>query len=81
VRTDVLIASIIASLLPDWLETPWYIFFAHQKKRHPIRAAGFWERASYAIYRAENHFHAKARLPEGLMTQLVTVFFFVILLR
>ena len=26
-----------ASLLPDWLETPWYIFFAHQKKQEPAK--------------------------------------------
>ena len=82
-KVDILPLSlaIAAALIPDWLETPWYIFFAHQKKRKPSTDAGAWERLSFMVYRIENIFHAKARFPEGLATQIATVVFFVILLR
>lgn len=76
-----LIATIIASLLPDWLETPWYIFFAHSKKNEPGKKAGVWEQLSYQIYKVENNFHTKAQFPLGLITQVVTVLFFLILLN
>ncbi|MEK7543968.1 MAG: hypothetical protein AAB557_03810 [Patescibacteria group bacterium] len=71
---------ISAALLPDWLETPWYIFFAHQKKREPGPRASLWERIAYTIYKLPNMFHAKAQFPLGLFTQIATVAFFWILL-
>lgn len=70
-----------ASLLPDWLETPWYIFFAHQKKREPGPQAGILERTAFLVYKLPNAFHAKAPLPLGLLTQIATVAFFWLLLR
>ncbi len=70
-----------AALLPDWLETPWYIFFAHQKKHEPGPKAGLIERMAYTIYKIPNIFHAKAQFPLGLFTQIATVAFFLILLR
>lgn len=69
------------SLLPDWLETPWYIFFANQKKHEPGPRASMWERMAYAIYKIPNAFHTKAQFPFGLVTQIATVAFFLILLR
>lgn len=71
----------IASLLPDWLETPWYIFFAHQKKHAPGPRAGMWERLAYLAYKIPNAFHAKAQFPLGLFTQIATVAFFWVLLK
>lgn len=71
----------VASLLPDWLETPWYIFFAHQKKHEPGPNAGMWERAAYVVYKIPNLFHTKAQFPLGLFTQIATVAFFFFLLR
>ena len=76
-----LIATIIASELPDWLEAPWYIFFAHQNKHEPGARAGLWENVTYRIYKAENTVHAKAAAPFGIITQIATVAFFLILLR
>lgn len=73
--------SIFFSLLPDWLETPWYIFFAHQKKREPAKNAGFFEKLSFRIYKTENAFHTKAQFPFGVITQIATVAFFLILLQ
>lgn len=70
-----------ASLIPDWLETPWYIFFAHPKKHEPGPRATTWERIAFQFYKKQNHFHAKAQLPLGLITQIVTVAFFLVLLK
>lgn len=82
-KADVVIlsVSIIASLLPDWLETPWYIFFAHQKKHQPDRHAGVAEIVSYHIYKTENILHTKASFPFGVVTQIATVVFFLVLLQ
>lgn len=77
----VLALAVFFSLLPDWLETPWYIFFAHHKKREPAKNAGFWEKLAFGIYKMENSCHAKAQFPIGALTQLVTVAFFLTILR
>lgn len=75
-----LTTTVAASLLPDWLETPWYIFFAHQKKHAPSTSATLLEKISYRIYKTQNLFHAKAQAPLGIITQVVTVAFFLVLL-
>lgn len=72
--------AIIASLLPDWLETPWYIFFANNDKKEPNKDASFWEILAYRTYKIENMFHTKAKFPLGVFTQIATVFFFLFLL-
>lgn len=81
VESPLLLSTIIAGELPDWLEAPWYIFFANKKKRGVSKKAGFFERLTYRIYRRENMVHAKASLPFGLITQIVTVAFFLLLLK
>lgn len=73
-------AAVGFGILPDWLETPWYIFFAHQAKHEPAKHAGFWEKFFYGFYKLPNVFHSKAQLPLGLITQVVTVAFFMFLL-
>lgn len=74
--------TLLASLLPDWLETPWYIFFANANKHKPGRDAGLMEKLTYRIYKTENVFHSKTQLPWGIVTQIVVVaFFFVLLLK
>jgi hypothetical protein len=74
-------AAVLMSVLPDWLETPWYIWYANAKKHEPGPRAGAMERLSFAFYKIPNVFHAKAQLPLGLITQVVTVGFFLILLK
>lgn len=74
-------ACILAAELPDWLETPWYIFFASQDKHKPGPKAGFFEKLTYKIYRWENAFHTKAQFPFGFVTQIATVAFFLLLLQ
>ena len=81
VETPLLLSCIAAAELPDWLEAPWYIFFANKKKPGVSKKAGFWERLSYRIYRRENAIHSKATYPFGLFTQIVTVTFFLLLLH
>ncbi len=75
-------AFIVAiSVLPDWLETPWYIFYAHPKKTGPQKNAGMWEKLSFAFYKVPNMFHSKAQFPLGVFTQVATVAFFLFLLK
>jgi len=76
-----LLATIIASELPDWMEAPWYIFFANKNKHKPKKRAGFWEKLAYRIYQTENIFHAKTDAPFGIFTQIATVGFFLLLLN
>ncbi len=74
------LATVIFGLLPDWLETPWYIFFAHAKKHEPGHNAGVAEKIAYAFYKLPNIFHSKAQFPLGVITQVATVLFFLIIL-
>jgi hypothetical protein len=75
VEPPLLLSTMFAGELPDWLEAPWYIFFAKKNKSGVSKKAGFWERVSYRIYRRENIFHSKADLPFGLITQIAIVAF------
>lgn len=73
-------AAVIFGILPDWLETPWYIFFASQSKHGPSKNAGLLEKIAYGFYKLPNVFHTKAQLPLGLVTQVATVVFFLFIL-
>lgn len=79
-NAGVLWACMIAGNLPDWLEAPWYMFFAKSDTKGPASRAGFWEKLTYRIYKTENVFHAKAQAPFGIITQIATVGFFLLLL-
>lgn len=81
VSFPLLTLAIVASLLPDWLETPWYIFFARQNKHKPGISAGVLEKFAFAVYKLENVFHTKAQFPFGAITQIATVVFFLVLLQ
>lgn len=76
-----LLATICAGELPDWMEAPWYIFFANKNKPAPGKNADFWEKLTFKIYQVENVFHTKADFPFGLYTQVATVAFFLLLLN
>lgn len=77
----VLLAGIVFAILPDWLETPWYIVYAHHDKTKPGDQAGLFEKLAYRIYKTENYFHNKSQYPLGLLTQVVTVALFLLLLK
>jgi hypothetical protein len=74
------LSTVVFGLLPDWLETPWYIFFAHAKKHEPGQRAGVAEKIAYAFYKLPNIFHSKAQFPLGVVTQIATVLFFLVIL-
>ncbi len=73
--------AMIASILPDWLETPWYIFFANPTKKEPGVKASLWERLAFGVYKFENVFHTKAQFPLGAITQVAAVLFFWVILK
>src|SRR3989344_701948 len=77
----VLFAAMALGNLPVWLEAPYYIFFARKDVKKPGHNASFWEQLTYGIYKIENIFHTKAEYPLGLVTQVVTVAFFLLLLH
>jgi hypothetical protein len=81
VELPLLMLAMTLGNLPDWLEAPYYIFFAKQNKKTLSEGASFWERLTYRIYKMENVFHTKAQFPFGLVTQVATVAFFLLLLR
>jgi hypothetical protein len=76
----VLLAAVFIGNLPDWLEAPYYIFFAKNYVKGVKKRAGFWEKLTYRIYKTENIFHNKIDFPLGIYTQIVTVAFFLLLL-
>jgi len=77
----VLALCMVTSLIPDWFEAPWYIFFVHPGHEEPGKKAGFVERFFYGVYKATNKLHAKASFPWGMITQIATVTFFLLVLR
>lgn len=81
VNSVVLLGCMVAGNLPDWLEAPYYIFFANQHKQNPTKNAIFWEQLTYRIYKIENIFHTKMQAPLGIITQIITVVFFLVLLQ
>ncbi len=78
-----LLFGIVLSVFPDWLETPWHIFFAKAKEQHQElrKNANLGEQLAFGIYKLESLFHARAQFPFGFITQLVTLAFFFLLLR
>ena len=76
----ILLSSLILSLLPDWLEAPWYIFFADPKRIGSKAHASILEKVCYGFYKLTNFAHAKAPFPWGFITQIATVTFFLLLL-
>lgn len=80
VSLPILLSAAILGNLPDWLEAPYYIFFASQNKKALTEKASIWEKITYRIYKLENVFHTKATFPFGVFTQVATVAFFLLIL-
>jgi len=76
-----LISCLIATQLPDWIEAPWYIFYADLKTKALAKNAGMIEKTLYHIYKIQNTFHTKTTFGIGVMTQIIAVIFFFILMR
>jgi len=79
VAVPILFVGVALGNLPDWMEAPYYLFFAKPDKKMPTKNAGFWEKLTYNIYKTENLFHTKAEAPFGILTQVATVTFFLLL--
>jgi hypothetical protein len=77
----VLIPTLIVSVLPDWLEAPWYILYANPNHSEPSKNASLLEQFVYRTYKATNVVHSKAPFPWGLISQIVTVIFFLLILQ
>ncbi|MFZ2024924.1 MAG: hypothetical protein WAV51_01400 [Microgenomates group bacterium] len=76
-----LAATLLLSILPDWLEAPWYIFFADPNHKGPKTNATYLEKLCYGVYTLTNKAHTKATFPWGLISQIITVTFFLLVLR
>lgn len=64
--------GILFSELPDWMEAPWFIFFAKGNDKI-TKKDGFWKRTAYSIYAFQSRFHVKAQLPLGGITQILVI--------
>ncbi|RJR15224.1 hypothetical protein C4579_02855 [Candidatus Microgenomates bacterium] len=53
--------AVVASLLPDWLEAPYYILMPH----HP--------KVFYYLYKVQSLVHERMQAPGGVITQVVVV--------
>ena len=62
----VLAITITASLLPDWLEAPYYLLMPHPPK--------FF----YYMYKIQSKLHSRMQAPWGVITQIVTVGLFLV---
>lgn len=58
---NILLISIIFSLLPDWIEAPYHILSPNAPK---------W---MYWTYKPQAILHSRMKLPWGMVTQIVTV--------
>lgn len=76
----VLLTTIAASELPDWLEAPWYMFFASSDSESSNKNDSLIKKTAYFLHYFQNGFHAKAPFLLGIFTQVATIFFFWILL-
>lgn len=74
-------SCLILSVIPDWLEAPWYIFFADHNHKGPKTNATSLEKLTYGVYKLTNKAHTKATFPWGLISQIATVTFFLLVLR
>jgi len=63
------------------MEAPWYLFWANKHAKIYGKYSSVWERIAHAIYLTESKFHKTVPLPFGLLTQIATVGFFLILLQ
>jgi len=79
--TELLITCLVLSVLPDWLEAPWYIWYANKDHHTPGKNASIIEQFSFRINKLANIVHSKASFPLGVISQIVTVIFFLLVLR
>lgn len=72
--------SFVLSELPDWMQAPWFILFAKLDGGSTGNKKSFLYRFFYWNDHIQEYFHTRATYPFGVITQIVTVLFFLILL-
>jgi len=80
VSLPLLLLTVSFSMLPDWINALWYMFFASQTKTKPKQDATLSEKGVFKVYQFLHFFHARSSPFIGIVTTLVTVLFFVLLL-
>lgn len=81
VQPLLLAGCLLLSVIPDWLEAPWYIFFANANHKGPKANAGLFEKMFYGVYKLTNKAHTRGTFPWGVISQIATVTFFLLVLR
>jgi len=76
-----LLGCLVLSVIPDWLEAPWYIFFADPNHKGPKTNAGILETMCYGVYELTSKVHTRGTFPWGVFSQIATVTFFLLVLR
>lgn len=61
-----LLLTMSLSLLPDWLEVPYYITMPHSPK------------IFYYVYKVQSYIHSRLEAPWGILTQIVVVGLFLL---
>jgi hypothetical protein len=61
ISPSLLLITIICSLLPDWLEVPYYLLMPHSP------------RLFYYIYKIQSRLHSRLQAPQGIWTQVAVV--------
>jgi hypothetical protein len=67
--------------LPDWLEAPYFIFFASKEGHHKARGGVFGAFLAKIFKFLEDYTHTRAPFPFGVITQIGIVAFFILLLQ
>ncbi len=75
-----LLCAVVASELPDWLEAPWYIFFASSEKTAVGSHDSVIKRIFFSVRQITNVFHTRAPFLLGISTQIIAILFFALLL-
>jgi hypothetical protein len=77
----ILFGAIVLANVPDWLEAPYFIFFASKEGHHKARGGAFGALLATIFKFLEDYTHTRAPFPYGVITQVVTVLFFLLLLH
>ena len=73
--------AICVANLPDWAEAPYFIFFASKDGHEKARGGKFGLWLGKVFGWQEKYVHTKTTFTQGVITQIVTVVFFLVLLK
>ncbi len=73
VPTGIFAATLVASVLPDWLEAPWYMFFVSTKETLRKKPNQFFQKFFHWVYKTTNFAHTRSTFSVGILTQIATI--------